>query len=117
MPNEIDTNELNSKKVLDIAKPPTRNIPFQEYPKCIYLHPKDKTKEHLPKVVKNKQEEDEHLQKGYKLEAHIPVSENPFPAGFEPDLTEEEQEAAETATPSRRGGRPRKTAPVPEPTA
>lgn len=112
MPNEIDVNELNSKKVLDIAKPPTRNIPFQEYPKCIYLHPKDKTKEHLPKVVNNKQEEEEHLQRGYRLEAHIPVAEYPFPAGFDPDLPGDEQEA-ESATPVRRGGRPRKQTPEP----
>lgn len=47
----------------------------QEYPKMLYAHPVDKTKEHKTLVVNSPEEKDDALAKGYKVEPHIPASE------------------------------------------
>jgi len=86
MPFAIDTEALNSKKVLDIANPPTKNIPHAEFPRVIYLHPKDKSKEHLSRVVANEQELEMYLAQGWKKEAHVPQGSGNLPEGFEPDF-------------------------------
>lgn len=88
MPFAIDTEALNSKKVLDIANPPTKNIPHAEFPRVIYLHPKDKTKEHISRVVQNEQEMEMYLAQGWRKQGHVPEGAGVLPEGFEPDIPE-----------------------------
>lgn len=45
----------------------------QGFPKMVYNHPKDKTKEHKHIVVKSPEELKDALHKGYKEKPHIPV--------------------------------------------
>ena len=106
MPKEIDTEALNSKKVLDISTPPTKEIPFQEFPKLVYLHPKDKSKEHIFKKVHTKAEEEEALAVGYRLKGHVPQIASGIPEGFEPDVPGEDEPAA------RRGRKPKEPTPT-----
>lgn len=74
MPFAIDQEALESPnmKVLDINKPPTKNIAHQPFPVMIYLHPKDKTKEHRYQVVNTPEEFDAAEKRGYKTTPHIP---------------------------------------------
>ena len=75
MPYAIDQKALEGEhapKVMDINKPPLVNIPHEKFPKMVYLHPKDKTKEHLAKIVKSEDELKNALKQGYKLKPHIP---------------------------------------------
>lgn len=103
MPRVIDQEALDSPnlKILDINNPPTKQVPYEAFPKMVYLHPKDKTKEHRTKVVQTPDELEEHETKGWKKNPHIPV---------EPveDLSDEfEADAGE----ARRGpGRPKNVA-------
>lgn len=46
---------------------------IQEYPKMLYLHPVDKTKEHKFITVNSCDDENDALKAGYKLEPHVPV--------------------------------------------
>lgn len=75
MPKALDEDKLNSPdlKILDINNPPVKDIPYQAYPKMLYLHPKDKTKEHRTIVVQDAAEHDAHEAKGWKTKPHIPV--------------------------------------------
>jgi len=75
MPYEVDSDILDSPntKVLDINKPPMRVIPHLEFPRMVYLHPKDKQKEHRSLIVPDKKELEAAMKKGYKLQPHIPV--------------------------------------------
>jgi hypothetical protein len=75
MPYEIDQEALESPniKILDLGKPPLKTIPFQAYPKMVYLHPKDKTKEHRAKIVNSPEELEAAERQGYKVKPHIPV--------------------------------------------
>jgi hypothetical protein len=98
MPFEIDQEALDSPslKILDINKPPVKSIPYEAYPKMVYLHPKDKSKEHRGKVVRDADELEAAVAQGYKLKPHIPV-------GVTEDLSEHFE-----AEPEKRGpGRPR----------
>jgi hypothetical protein len=72
MPSAIDESKLNDAKILDISTPPTKNIPYQPFPKMVYLHPKDKSKEHLTKIVNNHDELDAAIAVGYRAKPHIP---------------------------------------------
>ena len=74
MPTAVNEEVLKDPqtKVLDINKPPLAVIPHQEFPKMVYLHPKDKTKEARYKVVENKQEQDEAAKQGYQTKPHVP---------------------------------------------
>lgn len=74
MPYEIDQEALESPnmKVLDINTPPRKNIAHQAYPKMVYLHPKDKTKEHRTRVVANPEELEAANGVGWRTEPHIP---------------------------------------------
>ena len=76
MPYEVDSSILDSPntKVLDINKPPLRAIPRNEFPRMVYLHPKDKQKEHRTLIVPDKKELESAMKKGYKLQPHIPVA-------------------------------------------
>lgn len=74
MPYAIDEERLNSpnNKVMDINQPPMKSIPHEKFPKAIYLHPKDKTKEHKSKIVKNDAELEAAMKQGWKLNPHVP---------------------------------------------
>lgn len=74
MPFAIDQEALESPnlKIMDINKPPMKSIPHEKFPKAIYLHPKDKTKEHKAKIVQNEKELDAAMKQGYKLKPHVP---------------------------------------------
>ena len=77
---------------MDPAKPPVKAIPFMEYPRCIYKHPKEPYKiiihrnakhevvdeervpsEHLTRVVADKKELAEALKDGWALDAYVPA--------------------------------------------
>ena len=74
MPYAIDEDKLNSDsmKVMDINNPPVKNIPHEKFPKLVYLHPKDKTKEHLTKIVKNDDELKAAMKQGWQIKPHVP---------------------------------------------
>lgn len=76
MPYAIDEEKLNSPnmKMLDINNPPLKQIPYQPFPKMVYLHPKDKTKEHKFKVVQDQHELDQALKQGWRTQGHVPVA-------------------------------------------
>lgn len=104
MAKALDEDKLNSAdlKILDINNPPVKDIPYQAYPKALYLHPKDKTKEHRVKIVQDAEEHEASEKQGYKTNPHIPV---------EPveDLSDEFE--AEPQTEEKRGpGRPKSIA-------
>lgn len=75
MAKALDEDKLNSPdlKILDINNPPTKDIPYQAYPKMLYLYPKDKTKEHRVKVVQDESEHDAAEKQGWKTKPHIPA--------------------------------------------
>lgn len=75
MAYEIDTDKLNdpSLQILDIGKPPVRQMAHQSYPKMLYLHPKDKSKTHRTTIVHTPDEQSAHEAKGWKTKQHIPV--------------------------------------------
>jgi hypothetical protein len=76
MPREIDQEKIEGSELptLDINNPPTKNMPYQAYPKVVYLHPKDKTKVHLHKIVKDEHEHEVASKQGYKDKPHVPVA-------------------------------------------
>jgi hypothetical protein len=93
MPKEVDVEAMKELKMLDLSKPPMRDIPHMEFPKCIYLHPKDKYRvirrkddrgnvveeykeptTHKSKVVADKAELDKALKSGWKREPYLPVA-------------------------------------------
>lgn len=84
MPYALDEDKLNSAdlKMMDIGNPPTRNIPHQEYPRMVYLHPKDKSKEHRTEIVENEDEMDAAEASGFRTAPHVPV---PKPQDFSLD--------------------------------
>lgn len=75
MPSAIDKEALESPSMnmLDINRPPLKNIAHQEYPKMVFLHPKDKSKEHRTKIVESSEELEAAEAKGWKPKPHIPV--------------------------------------------
>ncbi len=87
MPRAIDNEALESPtmQILDINNPPTKIIPHEAYPKLVYLHPKDKTKENLFKTVNNVGELEEAEKQGYKLKPHIPIPAPQDLSGFDTD--------------------------------
>lgn len=52
----------------------------QEYPKALYLHPSDETKEHKAITVRDPAEQEEAESSGYQVTPHIPVSPDDFVA-------------------------------------
>jgi hypothetical protein len=78
MPFAIDEEKLNnpSLKVMDINAPPMKSIPMEKFPKMVYLHPKDKTKEHLTKIVANAADLEKAEKQGWKVKPHVPVEPN-----------------------------------------
>lgn len=74
MPFAIDEDQMNSPSLtmLDIGKPPVKSIEYQAYPKMVYLHPKDKTKEHMTRIVHGTDELASAEAEGWKTKPHIP---------------------------------------------
>lgn len=89
MPLAVDQEALNdpSLKVLDILNPPTKQIPYAAFPKAVYLHPKDKTKDHRTKTVESAEELDAATKEGWRLKPHVPI------AAADPELAQFEFEA------------------------
>jgi hypothetical protein len=101
MPYELDTEALDSPnmKVLDINKPPTKQAPHREFPKMLFMHPRDKSKEHLVKIAADEDEAVALEAKGWRTNPHVPV---PAPEDLNKDYEAEVPEI-------RRGpGRPAK---------
>lgn len=75
MPRTIDEEALSSPnmQILDLGNPPTKAIPYAAFPKAIYLHPKDKSKQHRTKVVHSEEELEAAEEKGWKTKPHIPI--------------------------------------------
>lgn len=84
----IDEAKMKELKSMEVGKPPTKDIGFIEYPKVIYLHPKDKSKEQISKTVQDKAEEEKFLKLGYRLKPHVPQIEEALPEGFDADVPE-----------------------------
>lgn len=74
MPFEVNQEELESPsmKILDISKPPMKSIPHREFPKMVYLHPKDKAKQHKTQIVLSPEQFETAERQGYKTTPHIP---------------------------------------------
>jgi hypothetical protein len=83
MQQQVDQETIDTKKVLDIAKPPMKDIGFVKFPQLVYKHPKDKAKEHKALKVENQAELDKALKDGYKEKPHIPVAPAAVDADFE----------------------------------
>lgn len=75
MPRAIDQEALESPnmKILDINNPPTKQIPYEAFPKAVYLHPKDKSKQHRTQTVNTPEELESAQRQGWKTEPHMPV--------------------------------------------
>jgi hypothetical protein len=74
MQQEIDQETIDTKKVLDISKPPMKDLGFHKFPQLVYKHPKSKEKEHKTLKVHNQADLDKALKDGYKEKPHIPVA-------------------------------------------
>ena len=96
MPFAIDEARMqpgSSERIvtLDPAKPPVKNIPHMEYPKCVYMHPQEPftviehrntrhevveeeivPTEHLSKTVANADELAQALADGWQEKPYIP---------------------------------------------
>jgi len=74
MPRTIDQEAIESPtmQILDINNPPTKAIGYEPFPKMLYLHPKDKTKEHRTMTVNNSAELDAAEKIGWKTKPHNP---------------------------------------------
>ena len=87
----IDQEKLDSPdmKMLDIGNPPKKQVPHLEYPKMLYLHPKDKAKQHQEKIVHNAAERDEAMAEGWRQTPHIPtISTTTISSDFDADIPE-----------------------------
>lgn len=73
MQQEVDQEAIDKKMVLDMAKLPQRDIGFQPFPQMLYKHPKDKAKEHITRIVRDKQEREQQIKNGWVEKPHIPV--------------------------------------------
>ena len=105
MPFAIDEAAINDSnlKVMDILNPPTKAIAFQEFPKMLYLHPKDKTQEHRTRVVQNVTEQEAALAQGWRIQPHIQQE-----AAVDLSVDFEAEMPADAPAEVRRGpGRPR----------
>ena len=84
---QIDEEVMKDLKILDINKPPVKDIPYMPFPKVVYMHPKDKSQYHRAKKVHDEKELQAALKQGWRKEPHIPVSSTePELADFEADI-------------------------------
>lgn len=98
MPTTIDEEKFVAQETLDLSKPqgtaqglPVKQIPHQEYPKCVYKHPVEPYREvlhrntqhevverellateHLVHVCQHEQEFKKKLSEGWVAEPYIP---------------------------------------------
>lgn len=131
-PTAIDQEKMdksqNSPVSFDQTKPPLKPVAHQEYPKMMYLWPKDKTIHPLhgttvergpdgkPEVVTdftktpggrikiagNTDEEKALIAKGFRDKPHKQEVEEELPADFEADIPEPAAPAAEAKTESKK---------------
>jgi hypothetical protein len=90
MPKTIDEEKMRDMKSMDFANPPTKDIPHMDFPMCLYLHPKSKTKkqaifdengikvaerlvctEHKSRIVRDQKELDKALKEGWRKQPFI----------------------------------------------
>jgi len=94
MPQAIDEEKMTAKfqanQTFDMHAPPLKNIPHMEFPKMLYLWPKDKTLPPTSKtaIAANEKEEKALLKKGYRTQPHVQEFPGDLPEGFEPDLSQ-----------------------------
>lgn len=76
MPQAVDQEALDdpTRKILDINNPPLKHIAHQEYPRMVYLHPVDKTREHRTKIVHSADEFEAVKKQGWRSNPHIPIA-------------------------------------------
>lgn len=92
MPQTIDEAKMLDKgkgnQSFDINQPPMKNIPHMEFPKVMYLWPKDKKLSPTSRtlVVQDAKEEKAMLAKGWRNAPHVQEFEEEVPEGFEADL-------------------------------
>lgn len=74
MPFAIDQEKLDSPntKILDINNPPLKSIAVHEFPRMVFAHPKDKSREHKTKIVHSADELKAAQKQGWQLKPHIP---------------------------------------------
>lgn len=98
MPQAIDEERFTSQETLDLSRPqgtpqglPVKNIPHQEYPRCVYRHPVEPYREvvhrnvnheivhrelvpteHLVHVCANAEEHKKKLSEGWVDKPYIP---------------------------------------------
>lgn len=95
MPSEIDQEIMHKKTManqpFDINHPPLKSIPHQEFPKMLYLWPKDKKLHPTAKTntAQSAEEEKTLLAKGYRAQPHKQEFEEEVPDGFEADVAGE----------------------------
>lgn len=71
---QVDQEAIDKAKILDIAKPPMKTVPHQEFPKMVYKHPKDKAQEHKTRIVADAAELAAALKAGWLQKPHIPAA-------------------------------------------
>lgn len=92
MPTEIDQEAMHKKTManqpFDINHPPLKPIPHQEFPKMLYLWPKDKKLQPTAKtkIAQTADDEKTLLAKGYRAQPHKQEFEEDVPDGFEADI-------------------------------
>lgn len=92
MPNIIDEEALQKKgqgnQPFDMHKPPLKQVAHADYPKMLYLWPKDKSLHPTTKtaIANNADGEKALLAKGYRLQPHKQEFEEELPDGFEADV-------------------------------
>jgi hypothetical protein len=94
MPYEIDQDALDnpSLTVMDRGKPPLRQIPYRAFPQMIYLHPRDKSKVHLTKIVQTDAELETAIAQGWRQKPHVPAAPvEDLSKDFEAEVLEEKR--------------------------
>lgn len=92
MPSQIDEDLMRAKTManqpFNISTPPLKNIPHMDFPKMMYLWPKDKKLAPTSKttIAQNAKEEKALLAKGYHDKPHKQEFEEEVPDGFEADI-------------------------------
>lgn len=94
----ITVNSQEEEQAAIAAGCVSDDSPRLEYPKMVYLHPVDKTKEHSFLVVNSEEEKDVAIDKGYNLDPHIPAV--PPEDGFEGTPVTHDEVAAEVEAPA-----------------
>lgn len=75
MPQAIDEQAFGKLQVLDVNKPPMKQIPHMEFPKMVFKHPGKghQHETHKTKIVNNGEELKAALDAGWQTKGHVPV--------------------------------------------